>query len=324
MNPVVAYIKAVRWQNLAIMALIMYLLRWAVFKPYLALQSLELQFSELDFFLLVLSVILVAGAGNIINDYFDIKIDRVNKPDRIIVGRHIKRRVAMASHIVMNGIAVALAGYVAIKAGSYQLALIHVILIATLWFYSTDFKRRLVWGNLAIALCVAIVPLMVSIYEVPALVDEYHPFLEEHPQAYGPFMHTIKTLFFWTLAFSGFAFLMTFAREITKDIVDMKGDSAFGCKTMPVVFGIRKTSWILITIYLIVLGLVVFLHVNYVYDRLSALYFYGFLGPLILFIMWLTYSGKESKQFRFPAEMNKIASVVGILYMLIVYYHLSA
>lgn len=323
MNPIIAYIKAVRIQNLAIIALMMFSLKWLILKPLLAIHEVQSQISDLDFTLLTLSVMLIAGAGNIINDYFDIKIDRINKPDKIIVGRYIKRRVAMVAHMVMNGVAILLAGYVAYKAGVIELALIQVIWIASLWFYSTDLKRRFVWGNVIIAFCIGLVPLSVAFYEIPPLVASKQEFLEKYPQAYPYFRQLIYSILYWCLGYAVFAFLLTFSREITKDIIDQKGDLAYRCKTIPITLGTKKSKWIINLTYAAVIVLLFGIQHYFLNDKITLLFFILLITPTLLFTMYLTRSAQEIKDYYLPSLLNKITSVLGILYGIVVYYILS-
>ncbi len=314
MHPIVAFLKAVRSPNLFIIALLMYALRWLVLKPLLALHELDLQINETDFALLVLSVILVAAAANIINDYFDLKIDRYNKPDKILIGRYVKRRIAMVSHLIMNGIALALAAYVAYKSGVIELALVHVIWIASLWFYSTDFKRKFLWGNIIIGFCTGLVPLSIALFEIPPLVANNQEFLLEHPQAYPYFKQLVFSVLYWCLGFSLFAFLITVAREMTKDIIDKDGDEHYGCETVPVVLGIRKTSYIINAIYLVILISIFTIQQLYLQDKYTLSYMAFVFAPILLWAMYLTAKGYNKTQFKLPALLNKIASVLGILY----------
>ncbi len=323
MHPSVAYLKAIRSPNLFIIALLMYAMRWLVLKPLLALHELKLQLSELDFSLLVLSVVLVAAAGNVINDYFDLKIDRYNKPDKILIGRYVKRRVAMVSHMVLNALAMVIAIYVAYKSGVIELALIHVIWIASLWFYSTDFKRKFFWGNVIIAFCTGLVPFSIALFEIPPLVANNQDFLAEYPQAYPFFKQMVMSVFYWCLGFGIFAFLMTMAREMTKDIIDKDGDEAYGCRTLPVVLGIKKTSLIINGIYVGILVGIFTIQQIFLDDKYSLAFFAFVFTPITLWTMYLVQKGTHKSQFAFPSLLNKLASVVGILYTGIVYLMLS-
>ena len=323
MQPVIAFLKAIRSPNLFIIALVMYCLRWLILKPLIELHELKLQLSELDFSLLLLSVVLVAAAGNIINDYFDLKIDRYNKPERVLIGKYVKRRIAMISHIVMNGIALIIAIYVSYKCGVMELALIHVIWISSLWFYSTNFKRKFLWGNIVIAFCTGLVPFSIALFEIPPLVANNQDFLAEYPQAYPYFKGLVYSIFYWSLGFGVFAFLMTLAREMTKDIIDMEGDEVFGCKTLPVVLGIKKTAWIIVAIYASILIAIFSIQQTFLDDKYSLAYLAFIFSPLVLWAMYLTIKGSHKSHFNLPALLNKIASVVGILYAVVAFLILS-
>ena len=90
----------VRWPNLLMMLLCLALVRAGLLLPGLPLRQALL---APRFGLLVLAALLVAAAGYIINDYYDVKIDAINRPDRLVVGRVVRRRVAMLAHLVLSG-----------------------------------------------------------------------------------------------------------------------------------------------------------------------------------------------------------------------------
>jgi 4-hydroxybenzoate polyprenyltransferase len=329
MNPIIATIKASRWQNLLLITLTMCLVRYGIIQPFfkILVEDSPFQFAvgmgNLDFGLLILSSVLIAAAGNLINDYFDIKIDRVNKPDAIIVGRHIKRRVAMLLHVVFNVLALLIAVYLSIKAGKIELVFIHVIIITTLWFYSTDFKKRLIYGNLSIAFCVALIPIVVWVFEVLTLITVNFEAFKEI-QAKTVFKEFSVVTLSWVVGLSIFSFIVTLAREITKDIVDIKGDLAFRCKSLPIVFGIKTTKIIIVVLDAIVIGLVVYVQQVYLPgDRNTSIYFYLLIVPSLLITAFFTLKAKEPSQFKLPAGLNKIASLIGVLFLVVVYFILK-
>jgi 4-hydroxybenzoate polyprenyltransferase len=128
---------------------------------------------------------------------------------------------------------------------------------------------------------------------------------------------------YWMLGLSLFFFLVTLAREITKDIVDMKGDAAFRCKTMPIVLGISKTKWVVVALYLITIGLLIFAKEQYLNNKITAIYFYLLLTPLLGVIIALTIKGKSPEQFKLPSTLNKVTSVIGVLFLVIAYMELN-
>ena len=136
----IAFLKLIRIQNLLIIAFTQYVVRWCIVYPIIKVSSTfyTVQLSELQFFLLVLSTVMIAAAGYIINDYFDVRIDKVNKPERMVIDKGVKRRVAIGAHTVINILAVAIAIIVSYSIGSWRLALVHFICAGGLWFYSTS------------------------------------------------------------------------------------------------------------------------------------------------------------------------------------------
>ncbi|MBI4645657.1 MAG: UbiA family prenyltransferase [Bacteroidia bacterium] len=173
-----AILKLIRVQNLLIIALLQYIIRWFVIYPVLSEIGFELQFSEFDFFLLVFSTICITAAGYAINDYFDRKADYINRPDSVVVGKHIHQRFAMILHIVLNIIGILLGIYVSYKINLIEIAVIYPIVTGLLWFYSTTYKNHFLTGNIIVALLASLVPLLVVIYEIPMLNQKYGAFIE--------------------------------------------------------------------------------------------------------------------------------------------------
>jgi 4-hydroxybenzoate polyprenyltransferase len=200
----------VRWPNLLIMLLCLALVRACLLLPGLPLRQALL---APRFGLLVLAALLVAAAGYIINDYYDVKIDAINRPDRLVVGRVVKRRVAMFAHMVLSGAGVLLAVWL-----SPQLGLVTLGAALLLWGYSARFKRVALVGNLSIA---ALTAALVLLPELQLSTGHYAV---------------------WPYALA--AFLLTMVREIMKDVEDMHGDAQHGCRTLPLVWGVARTKWV--------------------------------------------------------------------------------
>ncbi|WP_324672923.1 geranylgeranylglycerol-phosphate geranylgeranyltransferase [Hymenobacter sp. GOD-10R] len=194
----------VRFPNLLLMALCLLLVRTCL---------LHAPLLEIRFGLMLLAALCIAAAGYIINDYYDVKIDAINRPDRLIVGRLVNRRQAMLAHLILSGEGVVVAG-----ALSPLLGLVNLGSALLLWGYSARFKRLPLVGNLAIALLTAALVLL--------------PELQ------------LRTghLTVWVYALA--AFLLTMVREIIKDVEDMRGDAQHDCRTLPIVWGIIRTKWV--------------------------------------------------------------------------------
>ena len=316
-----SFLRLIRPINLAIIAVIMYGLRYFVVLPGLMRtdtgREWKLLFSDLNFFLLVLSTILLAAAGNIINDYFDLRADRINKPEKVIVGRHVKRRIAMASHMAFQVIAVLLGLYLAWQSGIWQLGFIFLFAAASLWFYSTGLKRQFLIGNIVIALLAAIVPAQVALFDVPLLVRNYGSELATYYEVQALMNDPsdyFKGIAMVCFVYAGFAFLTTLARELQKDLADIKGDKAVGCRTVPIVLGDKATKGFIALLCGFIIFMMIAIYRNYFVPDSQSILFYllGAVALPILVSAALTIRASNRKQHLLASQFMKIAMVTAI------------
>ena len=334
MNSTVAFIKLIRLPNLLIIALTQYVVRYAILYPFFIINSVELKMSNLDFFLFSLSIVMIAAAGYIINDYFDTKVDRVNRPDKIIVGKYIKRRVAMGAHIVINGIALILAAYVAYKVGNLKLVSIQIIEVILLWYYSVTFKNKVLLGNVVVAVLSALVPLVAGLYEIllqQNFIDETSNaliFYLEEGTSFDDVSYVLSQIFYntfaWILGFSLFAFLSTMVREIVKDIEDYEGDKKYFSNTLAVVHGkdkAKKVAQLIIVIMMMLLGYLQYqqLITN---DNTSFIYFMFGLQIPLGYLLYKLQLAKEKADYSKLSMNIKVVMLSGIMYAMVFGYTL--
>jgi 4-hydroxybenzoate polyprenyltransferase len=233
-------------------------------------------------FLLASSTAIIAGAGYIINDYYDIKIDLINKPERVVIGKSITRRYALFFHSVLSIIGTLLGLLL-----NWRIGVIHFLSVFLLWWYSNSLKRQPFIGNFVVAWLTSISVVLVNI-----LYDLSNPVV---------------------IIYALFAFFMTLIREIVKDMEDLRGDNTFGCKTLPIILGIRRTKWI---IYALIgaLGASVVL-LNEQYTQLPLSYFLIFLfAPLGLLLVRLI-KADTRKDFYWLSQWCKIILLFGVVSM---------
>lgn len=307
------FLRLVRYKNLLIIILTQYLMRWSIIKPILEVYGFRLQFSELNFFFLVMATVFITAAGYVINDYFDTKTDLVNRPETVIVGRKLNRRWAILLHIFFNTIGIGLGIYISFYIGMPILSFVFVLITGILWFYSTTYKRQFLIGNLTVAILTALVPLMVILFEIPLLNKEYGLLIRE---MYFDFNHII----IWVLAFAFYAFLLTMVREIIKDIEDFEGDSVYGGKTMPIVLGVIYTKIVVITFILVTLFSLLYLYFRFLKDSYTLIYFILFLIiPLILLVYKIIVADNKKDYYK-ASNLSKLIMLAGILYALLANY----
>jgi 4-hydroxybenzoate polyprenyltransferase len=294
--------------------------------------EVPLLMTHLDFFLLSLSTVMVAAAGYIINDYFDVKVDRVNRPERIIVGKYIKRRVCMGAHVVISAIAVLIGGYLAYKLGNWKLALIQVLSVGALCYYSTMFKKQVLIGNVIVALLAALVPFVAGLYELiiqHANIDSTANNLLFFLEAETPFEdvkyvlgEVFSNVMIWVLGFSLFAFISTMIREIIKDIEDYDGDKKYFSNTLAVVYGKKKAAIAAQVIAVIMMALMGYLQYIQLQakDTGSFMYLMFTVQVPLGYIIYKLKSAEKKEEYNKLSKYMKLIMLMGIVYALFFYY----
>lgn len=237
---------------------------------------------DIRLFLLTTSTILIAAAGYIINDYYDVKIDLINKPERVIIGKDITRRYALLFHTLLSVIGVAIGFFL-----HWKIGVANFICAFLLWLYSNALKRLPFIGNFTVALLTGL-----SIFIVNLL--------------YPPMMVLVGI-------YSLFAFFITMVREIIKDLEDLRGDDTFGCKTLPIVWGIRKTkmfTYFLLTLFALA---VIVLHQRSAPLPLNFFAWSLFL-PIVALVGWLVRADTR-RDFYQLSQFCKMIMLAGILSM---------
>lgn len=308
-----SWLNLVRWRNLLIILLTQLLAWWCVILP--EGRNGPLLLHTANFLCIALSTMLIAAAGYIINDYFDVKIDNINHPEKVILGKLIPRKTAIILHSVLNFIALLLAAYVARQAHHYEWLLLQLFCTVLLWFYSTAFKRQYVTGNVVVALLTAFTVLALVLYEPVLQHDLYKPMWPAPADRW-------QSLPVWVLiVYAVFAFLLTWIREVVKDMEDLKGDEAEGCMTMPIKIGLRGAMRFCIVLAVIVVLLLLIAVISlslYVYHIFAAYTFIFLLLPLVAWILYLP-RGIAPAHYAKASRALKVIMVLGIVSLLI--YH---
>ncbi len=311
MRLIAAFLRLVRLPNLFFIALTQILFQYCIYYP---LFRNDIPAGDtLQFFLLVAASVLIAAAGYIINDYFDINIDQVNKPGKIVVDKVIHRRWAIAWHMILSFAGIGLTAMALPFFEKWYLIVANIAVVILLWIYSTTYKKSLLIGNIIIALLTAWTILVIyfskiDITEVIAAAD-----LERQAK-----------FFRLTILYASFAFIISLIREAVKDMEDMPGDAKYNCHTMPIAWGVNATK-IYVAVWLIVLVLMLLVIQAYILP-------YGWWVPIIFCIMFIIFplinifsrlfKSSTQNEFHILSNRTKFVMLTGILSMIFFGFYL--
>ena len=268
-----------------------------------------LQFPWYDFLLLVLATVLLTAGGYVINDYFDIRTDLINK-GKAIVGTKISRRKAMMWHNILNLLGVIIGFYISWRAGFTMMGVIFLLVSGLLYFYSASYKRQFLIGNIIVAVLTAMVPMLVVLYEWPALFSYYSVHSIEIPH--------LNFIFYWVAGFALFAFMTTLTREIIKDIEDFEGDVAYGRNTVPVIIGVLSTRVVSVCMIVVTIFLMYLTWYFFINDIITLIYISATIVVPLLLAIFRLITGTNKKHLHLASGILKLVMLTGILYSVVV------
>ncbi len=303
------YLKLIRPINLIILALTMFLFRvclasasaYKLFSVYSILSSSE-------FLLLVLASVFIAAGGYVINDIYDIEIDIINRPNKLIVGNSISEDNAYNLYKLLCFLGILCTLLLAFLTKNYRLSTLPIVIMVVLNFYAHTFKRQLIVGNFMIALSASFAILLIALFEIGDAGVEL-----SSNESY------IKSgIVISGVVYALFAFLTTFMREIIKDIEDVNGDQQYGCSTIPIVFGIKVAKVVVVILGVLILGLLIsFVHFFYILQLMKTVYILGLALVFPLFVILLmVVLAKKMNWFSNISRLLKLFICIGLASML--------
>ncbi|MCF7568118.1 geranylgeranylglycerol-phosphate geranylgeranyltransferase [Sabulilitoribacter arenilitoris] len=300
-----SFLNLIRWKNLLLIALVQLLIKYALLEPF----GFSFGLTTLQISILILATICIAAAGNIINDIYDVEIDFVNKPDKIIIGKNISEKTGYNLFIILNVIGVGLGYYLSQSAGKSAFFSIFVIISALLYIYASYLKQTLLIGNIIISALVALSIIVVGIFELlPVITTENR--------------QTLLTFFKIILDYALFAFIINLIREIAKDIEDIDGDYKAGMRTLPIIIGRERAGNILFVLTLVPLFAVSYYVINSLYrNQIAVIYFLAFIIAPLLYISIKSFSAKTKKDYHHISNILKLVMLFGLLSLLLYKYN---
>jgi 4-hydroxybenzoate polyprenyltransferase len=229
----------------------------------------------------MLACIFVAAGGYVINDIFDIETDQINRPEKLILNKHVSPNSAKIFYIILTSLGIIFGFTTGIGMG-----VLCFVLAILLYFYSSDLKGEMLQGNLLIALMAGMVVYVSS----RGVFNAQNTYFAEY---------------------ASIAFSITMARELIKDIEDIEGDKAQEYETYPILKGIRATKLLAAIFLIITLFIAVVLNFQTT-ALLFQTYISCFIIAPIIYFLYLVYNAQEKIQFRKISNWLKLTMFIGL------------
>ena len=298
------FLKLIRYQNLLMIALMQLIFKYG----FLDLQNIPLALNDWQYLLLVLTTVLLAGGGYLINNIFDKETDNINKPDDVVVGKFISEDKAFTIYIILNIIAVGIGFYLANIIEKPLLSSVFIVISGVLYLYASSLKQSLLIGNIIVAILTSFTVIIIGIFNL-------YPLITPDNQAF------LGLLFKVLLDYAIFAFIINFIREIVKDLEDVNGDYNQGMNTLPIALGVTRTARVVFLISFVpIVILLYYINEYYFINELYIATIYCLLlivAPLIYFTV-KSASAKNKQDFHHLSLVLKFVLFFGILSALIV------
>lgn len=299
-----SFLNLIRYKNLLMLAFMQLIFRYG----FLKLQKIDLALSDWQYGLLVLSTVLIAAAGYVINDIFDQETDRNNKPTKVIVGKSISENKAYNIYAVLNVSGVAIGFYLSNVIMRPNFAAIFILIAATLYIYATSLKQMLLIGNIVVALLLALSVIIIGVFDI-------------FPAIHSGNQEIMASLFSILIDYAIFAFMINLLREIVKDLEDFNGDKQQEMKTLAIVLRIQKTSKLVFILSFVPIIALLYYVNNYLVSNnliIAAIYSLLFiLGPLLYFSIKI-WTATSKTDFAILSKVLKWILFFGILSILII------
>ena len=290
------FLKLIRYKNLILILFTQCLIH----QGFLGGLAIPRALNHFHFFLLVSATLCIAAAGYIINDIYDIEIDRINKPGKSFIPKIFSEQQAFNFYFILNILGVGLGFYLSYSINLSGFALIFVLISALLYVYASFLKRIVLISNLLVSALVAS-----SIFII--IPFDLLPILNRYPNELANPISVLRD-------YAIFALLLNFLREIIKDIEDLQGDYNNGIQSLPIILGRERTSKVVS-----IMGIIsIFILISYIYkftytNVIISGYLLFAIGGSLLYFSIKAWSADSKKDFSHLSFILKIIMILGIL-----------
>ncbi|MCF6213717.1 MAG: geranylgeranylglycerol-phosphate geranylgeranyltransferase [Flavobacteriaceae bacterium] len=292
-----AFFKLIRYKNLLILALCQLLFKYT----FLNISGISLSLSHTYFLILMGATLCIAAAGYIINDIYDVELDNVNKPNKVIVNKFISEKIATQLYIAFNVIGLSLGYYLSHRIQRETYFLFFLLTAFSLLQYAIYWKKLFIIKNVLVAVLVGLSVLIVGVFDI----------LPNTNIANAPSQLVVFKL---VLYYTFFAFLINLIREIVKDIEDVKGDSKGQIKSIVKVWGIHSTKLIVNgLLFLLIMSVSVYITTYFLHNYIVFIYMITFVLVPAIVTFVAVIKAKEKKHFQKISSLLKVIMLFGLV-----------
>jgi len=247
--------------------------------------------SDWQFWSVGIVIILIAAGGYWINDVYDFRIDRINKPTKTVVNAFLSVKKVLTAYFVLHFLLFAFC----IIWAPLHILFVFTLAILLLFIYAAWLKRVSVAGNLVVSFLTALVIITAG------------------------YLYKVNIPLTWMMVF---AFQINLIREIIKDIEDIKGDFHYKLQTLPIQLGINKTKWVL---YLLFIIFIITCNLPFLYQTSqNGEYLWTYLASSVIlvqlpsvYILIKLYTNKSFYELGFHTQAVKWVMLTGIITVLL-------
>ncbi len=301
-----AFLKLIRYKNLLIIILVQWLIKYGLFESLGVATTLD----YLHFVLLVLATVFIAAGGYIINDIYDVDIDKINKPEKVIINKKISESTAYNLYLIFTFLGVLTGFYLSNHIGTPGFAALFILSAALLYMYATFIKSILLVATLVISILVTLSLIIIGVFELVPAIDYLNQAIQ---------LEAFSILIYYSF----FAFILTFIREIVKDIEDINGDKNGGRQTLPIVIGRKRTAIVCFVLAIASIALILMYMYEFLYRTPWVMLYFliAVIGPLLYFVTKI-FTAETKQEFQHLSVILKIVMVLGLLSLLFYKFNL--
>jgi len=304
-----SFLKLIRYQNLLLLAFMQLLFRFG----FLKFQDIPLALADWQYILLVLSTVLLAAGGYVINNIFDQNTDLENKPESVVIGRGITESLAYTIYMILTFAGVGLGFYLSNVILKPSFAVLFILIAATLYIYASTLKQMPVVGNIIVAFLLSFSVLIIGVFDL-------------YPATFEGNQSQMATVFSILFDYAFFAFMINFLREIVKDMEDYEGDFSQGMRTLAIVFGISRTQKLVFVLsFMPLIVLLRYINDYFIANNLIIMSLYSLLfivGPLLYFIIRIA-RARSAKDFHLLSSILKYLIFFGVISIAILTFNIK-